>query len=251
LQVRLLLRVLAATAAAMLGVAQRQEHLVGHRPHRYVVPGAEDVGMANRRRYTDDQLRAAIPAARYWVDVVTALGFPRTRAATDIKLVARRLGLETSHLDRPRTIGRAFNHDGPGRPNNPSSVGSRTEGIVLAALIRAGKVVLLPFGDGHRYDLAVDDGGRLVRIQCKTAFYKDGCVVFRTVSRRRDGTSMGYEGHADAFGVYCPALDKVYVVPLVDAPDREARLRVEPPKRGQVCNVRWAEHYELTPDLPS
>ncbi|WP_346124181.1 group I intron-associated PD-(D/E)XK endonuclease [Micromonospora coerulea] len=144
-----------------------------------------------------------------------------------------------------------FQQDGAGRALNPSSVGARTEGIVLAALIRAGKVVLLPFGDGHRYDLAVDDGGRLVRIQCKTASYKDGCVVFQTVSRRRDGSSMGYRGAADAFGVYCPATDKVYVVPIADAADQETRLRVEEPKRGQVCSVRWAEDYELKPDLPS
>jgi hypothetical protein len=87
---------------------------------------------------------------------------------------------------------------------------------VLAALLRAEKRVLLPFGGGHRYDLAIDEAGQLVRVQCKTAVYQFGCVIFNSHSQRRDNSRMGYRGFADVFGVYCPPLDKVYLVPVED-----------------------------------
>jgi len=128
---------------------------------------------------------------------------------------------------------------------NTTDTGSQTEGVVLAALLRAGKRVLIPFGGGHRYDLAYDDGdGKLVRVQCKTAVYQQGCVLFRPHSLRRDQSAMGYRGHADLFGVFCPALNKVYLVPVEDVHEREGRLRVDPPGNGQARNIRWAQQYE-------
>jgi hypothetical protein len=128
---------------------------------------------------------------------------------------------------------------------NSSTVGSRTEGIVLAALIRQGRRILLPFGDGNPYDLALDEAGALVRVQCKTATYACGCVVFDTSSRRRDLTRVSYRGRVDMFGVYCPPLDTVYLVPVSDVGQREGRLRVEPARNNQASGIRWAQQYEL------
>jgi hypothetical protein len=125
-----------------------------------------------------------------------------------------------------------------------SEIGRRTEGIVLGALLRAGKKVLLPFGDGHRYDIALDEGGVLVRIQCKTARFKDGRIVFNTSSTRRDNSRHFYVGDADYFGVYAPYTDKVYLVPVSDA-GGEGNFRVDPPKNNQVKGVRLASQYEL------
>lgn len=128
---------------------------------------------------------------------------------------------------------------------NTSSVGGKTEGIVLAALLRAGKRILLPFGDGHRYDLAMDDGGKLVRVQCKTGVYRSGSIVWNTNSHRRDHTRMGYRGDADLFGIYCPTTDKVYLVPVDEVGENEGRLRVEPSRNNQEKRVRWARDYEV------
>lgn len=131
------------------------------------------------------------------------------------------------------------------RSVNSTEIGNRTEGVILAALLRAGRRVLLPFGGGGRYDLALDDGGQLVRVQCKTAVYQQGCVVFNTNSHKRDHTRMGYRGDADLFGVWCPALDKIYLVPVKDVNEREGRLRVDPSRNNQARRVRWAQQYEL------
>ena len=57
------------------------------------------------------------------------------------------------------------------------SVGTQTEATVLAALARYGHQVLLPFGEGYPYDLAVDVAdGRIVRVQCKTGRLRGGCA---------------------------------------------------------------------------
>lgn len=110
--------------------------------------------------------------------------------------------------------------------------------------MRAGKKVLLPFGDGHRYDIAMDEDGKLVRIQCKTARFKEGRIVFNASSQRRDQSRHYYDGDADYFGVYSPHTDKVYLVPVEDA-GLEGNLRVEPAKNNQVRGVKLAAQYEL------
>jgi len=126
-----------------------------------------------------------------------------------------------------------------------SAIGSRTEGIVLGVLMQAGMKMLLPFGGGHRYDLAVDQDGELRRIQCKTAFYKSGCVVFNARSLRRDGSNHAYHGDADLFAVYSEQTGKVYLVPVSDAGMAQVWLRVEPVQRRGRFPSRWASEYEV------
>ena len=62
---------------------------------------------------------------------------------------------------------------------NPTSKGKASEAVILPAPVRLGKRVLMPWGE-ERYDLALDEGGTLVRIQCKTGHIRDGCVCFKT-----------------------------------------------------------------------
>jgi hypothetical protein len=49
---------------------------------------------------------------------------------------------------------------------NPTSKGKTSEAVILAALVKLGKSVLIPWGE-ERYDLGLDEDSRLVRIQCK------------------------------------------------------------------------------------
>lgn len=134
------------------------------------------------------------------------------------------------------------------RKENPKTVGERSEACVLAALLKAGQVVLLPFGDNQRYDLVIDDGGVFQRIQCKTGRLRDGVIVFQPGScAGGKGRRRGYRGQADLFGVYCPELDSVYLVPLTDVDAvNTAHLRIDPPKDGRNRTVRWAKDYLLS-----
>ena len=131
--------------------------------------------------------------------------------------------------------------------SNPTSKGKTSEAVLLAALVKMGKHVLVPWGE-ERYDLAVDDDGRLVRIQCKTGTLRNGCIVFKTciTDARRPHGDGGYAGQIDAFAVYCPELDKAYLVPIDTLPSRFfGYLRVHPTLNGQTWKVRWARDFEL------
>jgi hypothetical protein len=130
---------------------------------------------------------------------------------------------------------------------NPTSKGKTSEAIILAALVRLGKCVLIPWGE-ERYDLVVDEGDKFVRIQCKTGVLRNGRVVFKTciTDARRPLGDGGYAGQIDAFAVFCPQLRRAFLVPIDDLPSPFwGNLRVEPPLNGQVRNIRWARDYEL------
>lgn len=119
--------------------------------------------------------------------------------------------------------------------------------MVLAALLRAGKVVLQPFGDNQRYDLVIDDSGVFKRIQVKTGRLKDGAVRAETCSTyaHRGGKRKGYTGQIDLFAIYCPDNDQIYLVPIASVPGFSISLRVDPPVNEQVANVRWAKEFLL------
>jgi hypothetical protein len=132
---------------------------------------------------------------------------------------------------------------------SPKTVGERSEAVILARLLLAGRVVLQPFGDNQRYDLVMDEDGKFTRIQCKTGRVRNGVVKFNACSshyHRGKGWS-DYKGQVELFGVYVPELDKVYFVPVDEAGSHMVHLRLEPPKNGQAKGVRLASDYEFSP----
>jgi len=139
------------------------------------------------------------------------------------------------------------------KPNNTSKKGEITESIILARLVQLGYECLVPWGHDHRYDIAIDDEGKLIRIQCKTARYLEtlGCIEFNTaITYARVGGKphirKGYKGEADYFGVYSPHTSKVYLIPVDDVPiGSKARLRLDPTKNSQQKGVKWAKDYEI------
>jgi len=136
----------------------------------------------------------------------------------------------------------------PEMTTHPVDVGHRTEGAILAALIKRGYRVLIPLGVNQRYDLVLDCGGRLLKAQCKTGRLRDGVIECSTQSiqsNMRKTSWKSYEGEVDLFIVYCPQNDTVYVVPAEEVPNRCMYLRIDPPSNRQAKHVRWAKDYEL------
>jgi hypothetical protein len=134
---------------------------------------------------------------------------------------------------------------------HPKDIGDRSTMAIIFALQVAGYPVLLPFGENTRYDIVIDTGAKLRRVQCKTGRLREGAVVFRTCSSyghhpnpkiiRRD-----YQGEIDDFAVYCPELRSVYLIPIEDVSTRTtAMLRVNPPRNGQYKRIRLAAAYEV------
>lgn len=129
----------------------------------------------------------------------------------------------------------------------PTEIGARAEAAVASALVRAGKSVFLPiFGVNTRIDLVYAEDAALVRVQCKTSRVVGEGLIFRTCSNTKN-LPRNYEGEVDAFGIYSPALNLVYLVPAIGLPSRMCSLRLEPARNGQQKRVWWARDFLLGP----
>jgi len=127
-----------------------------------------------------------------------------------------------------------------------STTGNMTEAMVLSAFAQRGFHVLIPFGDGHPYDLAVHlQGTEFLRVQCKTARPQGGCLIFNARSTDHGRGPQSYVGLADIFGVYFPPRQAVYLVPIKGVANFEGRLRLEPTRNNQRRGIRMAAEFEI------
>ena len=118
----------------------------------------------------------------------------------------------------------------------------------MAALIRHGYLISIPYGENHRYDLLADDGASIARVQVKTGrLLPTGAITFNCYSshRHRGAPGRPYFGEVEYVAVYCPQLHKVYLIPEADLVATAGYLRVTPPANGQTKRIRWASRYEL------
>ncbi len=121
----------------------------------------------------------------------------------------------------------------------------------MLALRDLGLGVLVPFGENTRYDLVIDDGTSLSKVQCKTGRLRSGAVRWSVCSnyghhRNPKAVRRDYHGEVDFFGVYCPETERVYLVPIAELPvRRQGSLRVESAKNSQRKFVRPASEYEI------
>lgn len=100
-------------------------------------------------------------------------------------------------------------------PKTTQHIGNHSQAQILAALLASGKTVLVPFGDGCRYDLAVDIDGKLARIQCKTGRINEHRnIMFDTRSSSPTNGHKSYTHDAEYFGVFCQDTAECYLVPV-------------------------------------
>jgi hypothetical protein len=132
--------------------------------------------------------------------------------------------------------------------------GAAAELEIAAAAVGLGLVVLRPLCEGARYDLAIDVGPRVLRVQCKWADARHGVLAVRTTTSRH--TPRGYvrstysAAEVDAIGAYCPTTDRVYLVPIACVEALQGfRLRLAPTGNCQAANVRWARDFELAKSI--
>lgn len=130
---------------------------------------------------------------------------------------------------------------------NTKSKGDITESRVIYEFIAIGIPVLIPFGDNQRYDLVVDTSRGFESVQCKTARYRNGCVVFDTCSSyyHRGRKKVSYYDTVDYFATFCEELDEVFIIRAKDVPPYMCSLRVDAPKNRQAVNIRWAKDYKI------
>lgn len=124
--------------------------------------------------------------------------------------------------------------------------GNMSEAIVMAAYLEAGFTVSVPFGSGAPYDLIVDTGARLCKIQVKTGWLRKGCIIYKGQRRIREAhpyaTRPYTEAEVDYFVIYYPAGKSLYAVPSRTRCG-DGCLRITPVLNGQAKLVRWAKDY--------
>jgi hypothetical protein len=134
---------------------------------------------------------------------------------------------------------------------HPKDIGDRSTLVAMVGLKAAGYSLLIPFGENTRYDLVVDGGDSMWRVQCKTGRLRNGGITFAVTScyghlRNPTTARRTYHGEVDYFAVYCPETAGVYLVPIGDLPtSTSARLRVEPPRNRQRKRIRYARDYQI------
>jgi hypothetical protein len=131
---------------------------------------------------------------------------------------------------------------------NTKEIGDISEAMVIAAFLKAGKNVLIPFGDKNRYDVVIEQNGIFERVQIKTGRKRGEIIEFPLrSSTRRNGQRVEtpYQGQIESFAVYCPETDKVYVVPIDVCGKALFTLRLSKSKSGSEKNVHYASDYEF------
>jgi len=136
--------------------------------------------------------------------------------------------------------------------SNSKEKGDETKARAIHELISSGCRVSVPSGDNDKYDLIVDDGARLYRVQCKTAWQnKEETIRFNTHSQTtRDGEyhEQTYHGEIDAFLVRNPQTETMHWVGVREATDQKMALRFDADIDHP--SINWAEEYGFDGEIP-
>jgi len=136
----------------------------------------------------------------------------------------------------------------------PSQKGAVAETEIATAAIRMNLLVLRPVAEGGRYDLAIDIGEKILRVQCKWASRNGDVLTINCETSRH--TPNGYlrtrysASEVDAIAAYSPDSDRCYVIPIEEAEHMSTiSLRLAPTRNNQALRIRWAREYEFETSL--
>jgi prevent-host-death family protein len=134
---------------------------------------------------------------------------------------------------------------------NPNHKGNVAELAIAAEAANLGLSVLKPLTEHERYDLVMEVGGRLLRVQCKWATLRGEVVMVRLTGSYHSPT-RGYvkstygADEVDAIAAYCHALRKCYLLPIEPFAGKSVvHLRNGPARNNQRASVHWATAYEF------
>lgn len=118
-------------------------------------------------------------------------------------------------------------------------VGAISEAAVTLLYTRMGYVVSKPTAK-CKYDLLVDDGQKIWKVQVKTGRIKGDTILANWSQSYQDGD-------LDWFVIYCPSLDRTFQVEWNKASPCKSliTLRLKPTKSGRRKGCLFAEDFEL------
>jgi prevent-host-death family protein len=131
--------------------------------------------------------------------------------------------------------------------------GAIAEAAIALEAIKLGIPVLKPVAEHGRYDLGLELGDRIARVQCKWGSLDEAEAVITVnltsswLSPRGYVRSTYAENEIDLVAVYCGALDRCYLLPsALVAGRRQISLRLVPTLNRQRACVTLASDHEFT-----
>lgn len=108
---------------------------------------------------------------------------------------------------------------------NSKSKGNIGEIKVASEFIKWGCIVSFPFGDNARYDLIIDDGNSLKRVQVKYADSKNAndawrCVCVSSTNHTTNKNLHGYQNDVDIMAFYIAELDECIMFNISEIKDK-------------------------------
>ncbi|MGH2963187.1 MAG: group I intron-associated PD-(D/E)XK endonuclease, partial [Solirubrobacterales bacterium] len=128
--------------------------------------------------------------------------------------------------------------------------GDLAELMVACDLRRRGCKIAIPFGEESDYDLVIDRGGKLERVQVKHADSRGEVISVQCYSNSlTNGRARSVKRYTaamiDWLAVYDRATDRSYYIPAreLGSGRRELRPRITPPRNNQRAGIRYAQDY--------
>ncbi len=203
---------LSGTSAASIRSVRRRADLLGL-DHRH---------FATQRHWNDGTLQAAVAGASSWSEVVERFGDTRPVSTTLVKGHARRLGIDTRHLDDDIRR-RSSNQPSAGATPSPPAAEAanlRRAGPSLAAawFLMSGDDVSWPL-EPCAYDLLVWRQGTAMRVQVKTTTLRSGSTWAARLTHTHTVQSPSDPANIDCFFIVAADLT-AYLIPAEDVGGR-------------------------------
>jgi prevent-host-death family protein len=134
---------------------------------------------------------------------------------------------------------------------NPNQKGNVAELAIAAEAAKLGLPVFAPLTEHGRYDLVLEVGDDLLRVQCKWGCCDGKTISVQLVSSYHSPT-RGYvtrtysADEVDAIAIYCEQTKRCYLLPIeLVAGMRHLTLRLAPPRNNQRAALNLAAEYEF------
>lgn len=127
--------------------------------------------------------------------------------------------------------------------NEKQIKGITTELICMQKFVELGYIVSIPYGNNSRYDLLVDNGKTIWKIQCKTAnLNQNGSYTIQTCNKVSTTTQRRTKHYTKDEIDFIVSLidDQLVVIPVEFIENSTSRsFRIEPPKYSSKskCNL--------------
>jgi PD-(D/E)XK endonuclease len=132
--------------------------------------------------------------------------------------------------------------------------GAIAEAAIALAAMKLGVDVYRPLGEGGRYDLILDLGSQLLRVQCKCAARVEQVLVVRCYTFRRTRTGWKKSTYSadevDVIAAYSIELDRCFLISIALVEERPTiQLRIAPALNNQRRRINWADDFDFAATL--